>query len=154
MGAASACARAPAHAACPAHPRSYLGKDACGTGIDFHVYTQPGAGAYVCGEETALLESLEGKQGRPRLKPPYPANAGLYGCPTTINNVETLASVPAILKRGPQVRRRRRWRRSAGLRPCLAPPTLRSPTLPLCSGMPAWGAPTTAAPSCSPFRGT
>ena len=147
-----------------AYAAGYLGENACGTGVDFHVYTQPGAGAYVCGErwgraqadhcskevqrqagrgasvppaaareqamtccalccclraarllccrsprvsapgeETALLESLEGKQGRPRLKPPYPANTGLYGCPTTINNVETLASIPAILRRGPQV---------------------------------------------------
>jgi NADH dehydrogenase (ubiquinone) flavoprotein 1 len=85
-----------------AYAAGFLGPDACGTGIQFDVYTQPGAGAYVCGEETALLESLEGKQGRPRLKPPYPANTGLYGCPTTINNVETVASVPAILRRGPQ----------------------------------------------------
>ncbi|KAL4442996.1 hypothetical protein ABPG77_008487 [Micractinium sp. CCAP 211/92] len=85
-----------------AYQAGMLGRDACGTGIEFHVYTQPGAGAYVCGEETALLESLEGKQGRPRLKPPYPANAGLYGCPTTINNVETISSIPTILRRGPQ----------------------------------------------------
>ena len=80
--------------------KGYLGRNACGSGWDFTVTTHPGAGAYVCGEETALIESLEGKQGRPRVKPPYPANSGLYGCPTTVNNVETIASVPAILKRG------------------------------------------------------
>ncbi|GAB4820701.1 hypothetical protein N2152v2_007747 [Parachlorella kessleri] len=84
-----------------AYAAGYLGKNACGSGMDFDVYTQQGAGAYVCGEETALLESIEGKQGRPRLKPPYPAASGLYGCPTTINNVETISSIPAILKRGP-----------------------------------------------------
>ncbi|XP_058776940.1 NADH dehydrogenase [ubiquinone] flavoprotein 1, mitochondrial-like [Vicia villosa] len=61
-----------------------------------------GAGAYICGEETALLESLEGKQGKPRLKPPFPANAGLYGCPTTVTNVETIAVSPTILRRGPE----------------------------------------------------
>ena len=59
-----------------------------------------GAGAYICGEETALLESLEGKKGQPRLKPPFPANMGLYGCPTTVNNVETIAQVPDIMRRG------------------------------------------------------
>jgi NADH-quinone oxidoreductase subunit F len=61
-----------------------------------------GAGAYICGEETALLESLEGKKGQPRLKPPFPANVGLYGCPTTVNNVESIAVVPTILRRGAQ----------------------------------------------------
>jgi NADH dehydrogenase (ubiquinone) flavoprotein 1 len=80
--------------------KGLLGRNACGSGWDFDVKTHPGGGAYVCGEETALIESLEGKQGRPRVKPPYPANSGLYGCPTTVNNVETIASVPAILKRG------------------------------------------------------
>ena len=69
-------------------------------GWDFDVYVHHGAGAYICGEETALLESLEGKKGQPRLKPPFPANAGLYGCPTTVNNVESIAVVPTILRRG------------------------------------------------------
>lgn len=77
-----------------------LGKNAAGTGWDFDITLHRGAGAYICGEETALLESLEGKKGQPRNKPPFPAMAGLYSCPTTINNVETIASVPAILKRG------------------------------------------------------
>src|SRR5882757_3026608 len=69
-------------------------------GFDFDLYVHHGAGAYICGEETALLESLEGKKGQPRLKPPFPANVGLYGCPTTVNNVETIAQVPDILRRG------------------------------------------------------
>src|SRR5512147_173285 len=69
-------------------------------GWDFDLYVHRGAGAYICGEETALLESLEGKKGQPRLKPPFPANVGLYGCPTTVNNVETIAVVPTILRRG------------------------------------------------------
>lgn len=69
-------------------------------GWDFNIYVHHGAGAYICGEETALLESLEGKKGQPRLKPPFPANCGLYGAPTTVNNVETLASVPDIMRRG------------------------------------------------------
>ena len=69
-------------------------------GWDFDLYVHHGAGAYICGEETALLESLEGKKGQPRLKPPFPANAGLYGCPTTVNNVESIAVVPTILRRG------------------------------------------------------
>lgn len=77
-----------------------LGKNAAGTGWDFDVILHRGAGAYICGEETALLESLEGKKGQPRNKPPFPAMAGLYSCPTTINNVETIASVPDILRRG------------------------------------------------------
>lgn len=77
-----------------------LGKNAAGTGWDFDITLHRGAGAYICGEETALLESLEGKKGQPRNKPPFPAMAGLYSCPTTINNVETIASVPEILKRG------------------------------------------------------
>mmetsp|Transcript_5722 Transcript_5722/g.9304 ORF Transcript_5722/g.9304 Transcript_5722/m.9304 type:complete len:457 (-) Transcript_5722:65-1435(-) len=83
-----------------AYAAKLLGKDACGTGFDFDVHVAHGAGAYICGEETALLESIEGKMGKPRLKPPYPANIGLYGCPTTVNNVETISSVPAILRRG------------------------------------------------------
>ena len=70
-------------------------------GWDFDLYVHHGAGAYICGEETALLESLEGKKGQPRLKPPFPANVGLYGCPTTVNNVESIADVPDILRRGP-----------------------------------------------------
>jgi NADH-quinone oxidoreductase subunit F len=69
-------------------------------GWDFDLYVHHGAGAYICGEETALLESLEGKKGQPRLKPPFPANMGLYGCPTTVNNVETIAQVPDIMRRG------------------------------------------------------
>lgn len=77
-----------------------IGKNACKSGQDIDIYLHRGAGAYICGEETALLESLEGKKGQPRLKPPFPAGAGLYGCPTTINNVESIAVVPTILRRG------------------------------------------------------
>ena len=77
-----------------------IGADSCGSGFPFDVVVHRGAGAYICGEETGLLESLEGKKGMPRIKPPFPANTGLYGCPTTINNVETIAVVPEILKRG------------------------------------------------------
>ena len=77
-----------------------IGKNACGSGWDYDVVLHRGAGAYICGEETALLESLEGKKGMPRLKPPFPAAVGVYGCPTTVNNVETIAVVPAILRRG------------------------------------------------------
>jgi len=77
-----------------------IGRNILGSGVDFELYSHLGAGAYICGEETALLESLEGKKGQPRFKPPFPANFGLYGCPTTINNTETLASVPAIMHRG------------------------------------------------------
>ena len=83
-----------------AYAAGLVGKNACGTGWDFDIYMHHGAGAYICGEETALLESLEGKKGQPRLKPPFPANAGLYGCPTTVNNVESIAVVPTILRRG------------------------------------------------------
>jgi len=79
-----------------------IGKDIRGSGIDFDLYTHLGAGAYICGEETALLESIEGKKGQPRPKPPFPAQAGLYGRPTTINNTESLASVPLILEKGGQ----------------------------------------------------
>jgi len=78
----------------------WLGKNIQGTGFDLDVYTHPGAGAYVCGEETALIESIEGKPGQPRLKPPFPANIGLFGMPTLVNNVETLACVPVILELG------------------------------------------------------
>ena len=77
-----------------------IGKNACKSGWDFDLYLHRGAGAYICGEETALLESLEGKKGQPRLKPPFPAGVGLYGGPTTGNNVESIAGVPTILRRG------------------------------------------------------
>ncbi len=83
-----------------AYQAGLLGKNACGSGWDFDLYVHRGAGAYICGEETGLLESLEGKPGRPRLKPPFPAAVGLYGCPSTINNVETIAVAPTILRRG------------------------------------------------------
>jgi len=83
-----------------AYAAGLLGKNACGSGYDFDLFVHRGAGAYICGEETAMLESLEGKQGKPRLKPPFPAGAGLYGCPTTVNNVESIAVVPTILRRG------------------------------------------------------
>ena len=83
-----------------AYDAGLLGKNAADTGWDFDLYLHRGAGAYICGEETALLESLEGKKGQPRNKPPFPAGAGLYGCPTTVNNVETIAVVPEILRRG------------------------------------------------------
>ncbi|HMA50466.1 MAG TPA: NADH-quinone oxidoreductase subunit NuoF [Magnetospirillaceae bacterium] len=77
-----------------------LGKDAAGSGWPFDVYVHRGGGAYICGEETALIQSLEGKKGQPRLKPPFPAGMGLYGCPTTVNNVESIAVAPEILRRG------------------------------------------------------
>ncbi len=83
-----------------AYAYGLLGKNAASSGWDCEVYLHRGAGAYICGEETALLESLEGKKGQPRNKPPFPAVSGLYGCPTTINNVETLSVVPEILRRG------------------------------------------------------
>ena len=83
-----------------AYEAGFIGKNACNSGWDFNIYLHRGAGAYICGEETALLESLEGKKGQPRLKPPFPANKGLYGSPTTVNNVETIAVVPTILRRG------------------------------------------------------
>ncbi len=83
-----------------AREAGYLGKKILGSNFNFELYTQPGAGAYICGEETALLESLEGKKGQPRYKPPFPAGYGLYGRPTTINNTESLASVPVILQHG------------------------------------------------------
>jgi NADH-quinone oxidoreductase subunit F len=83
-----------------AYKAGLLGKNVLGAGVDFDLYTHLGAGAYICGEETALLESIEGKKGQPRFKPPFPANVGLFGRPTTINNTETLASVPEILRHG------------------------------------------------------
>ena len=83
-----------------AYDAGLIGKNASGSGYDFDVFMHRGAGAYICGEETAMIESLEGKKGQPRLKPPFPAGAGLYGCPTTVNNVESIAVVPTILRRG------------------------------------------------------
>ena len=83
-----------------AYDAGLIGKNACGSGYDFDVYVHRGAGAYICGEETALIESLEGKKGQPRLKPPFPAGMGVWGCPTTVNNVESIAVVPEILRRG------------------------------------------------------
>ncbi len=83
-----------------AYAAGLLGKNLLGSGADFDLFSYVGAGAYICGEETALLESLEGKQGRPRFKPPFPANFGLYGKPTTINNTQSYASVPTILRKG------------------------------------------------------
>ncbi len=83
-----------------AYEAGLVGPNACGSGWDCDVFVHRGAGAYICGEETALLESLEGKKGMPRLKPPFPAAVGLYGCPTTVNNVETIAVAPTILRRG------------------------------------------------------
>ncbi len=83
-----------------AYAAGLIGQNACGSGWDFDLYLHRGAGAYICGEETALIESLEGKKGMPRLKPPFPAAVGLYGCPTTVNNVESIAVAPTILRRG------------------------------------------------------
>lgn len=83
-----------------AYAAGLIGKNACGSGYDFDVYVHRGAGAYICGEETSLIESIEGKQGKPRLKPPFPADVGLFGCPTTVANVETVAVAPTILRRG------------------------------------------------------
>ncbi|WP_158045692.1 NADH-quinone oxidoreductase subunit NuoF [Skermanella pratensis] len=83
-----------------AYAAGLIGKNASGSGWDFDLYLHRGAGAYICGEETALIESLEGKKGQPRNKPPFPAQAGLYSCPTTVNNVESIAVVPTILRRG------------------------------------------------------
>lgn len=83
-----------------AYEKGLLGKNAAGSGWDFDIIMHRGAGAYICGEETALIESIEGKKGQPRNKPPFPAMAGLYSCPTTVNNVETIAVAPTILRRG------------------------------------------------------
>jgi NADH-quinone oxidoreductase subunit F len=85
-----------------AYAAGLLGKNISGSGIDFDLHTFVGAGAYICGEETGLIESLEGKPGKPRFKPPFPANFGLYGKPTTVNNTQSFASVPAILRNGPE----------------------------------------------------
>ena len=83
-----------------AYRAGLLGKNSCNSGFDFDIYIHRGAGAYICGEETALIESIEGKQGKPRLKPPFPADVGLFGCPTTVANVETVAAAPTICRRG------------------------------------------------------
>jgi len=83
-----------------AYEAGLIGKNACGSGYDYDVFVHRGAGAYICGEETALIESLEGKKGMPRMKPPFPAGVGLYGCPSTVNNVESIAVAPTILRRG------------------------------------------------------
>jgi NADH-quinone oxidoreductase subunit F len=83
-----------------AYAKGYLGKNILGSGFDFDLITHTGAGAYECGEESALMESLEGKRGYPRIRPPFPAVVGLYGCPTVINNVETLSTIPAIIRGG------------------------------------------------------
>ncbi len=83
-----------------AYKKGYLGKNILGSGYDLEVYVHRGAGAYICGEETALMESLEGKRGWPRLKPPFPAVVGLFGCPTVINNVETVSALPYIMENG------------------------------------------------------
>ncbi|MBM3518988.1 MAG: NADH-quinone oxidoreductase subunit NuoF, partial [Alphaproteobacteria bacterium] len=83
-----------------AYAGGLLGANACGSGWDFDICVHRGAGAYICGEETGLLESLEGRRGMPRLKPPFPAQVGLWGCPTTVSNVETIAVIPEILRRG------------------------------------------------------
>jgi NADH-quinone oxidoreductase subunit F len=85
-----------------AYEAGLLGKNVRGSGVDYDLYTFVGAGAYICGEETALLESLEGKQGKPRFKPPFPANFGLYGKPTTINNTQSIACTPTIMRKGSQ----------------------------------------------------
>ncbi len=85
-----------------AYREGLLGRDIQGSGVDFDLHTHLGAGAYICGEEMALLESLEGKKGLPRFKPPFPAQAGVYGQPSTVNNTETYASVPSIMRRGAQ----------------------------------------------------
>ena len=83
-----------------AYEAGYLGKDVQGSGFDLELVVHAGAGAYICGEETALLDSLEGRRGQPRLRPPFPAVAGLYACPTVVNNVESIASVPAVVRCG------------------------------------------------------
>ena len=94
------CIRRVHHAVAEAYEAGYLGTDILGSGFDLDIVVHAGAGAYECGEETALLDSLEGKRGQPRLKPPFPALEGLYACPTVVNNVESIASVPYIIKRG------------------------------------------------------
>ncbi len=103
-----------------AYARGYLGKNILGSGFDFDLLIHTGAGAYECGEESALMESLEGKRGYPRIKPPFPAIVGLYGCPTIINNVESLSSVPADHPGGRrslrQSRHAEKWRHAPAVR--------------------------------------
>jgi NADH-quinone oxidoreductase subunit F len=99
-----------------AYARGYLGKNILGSGFDFDLLIHTGAGAYECGEESALMESLEGKRGNPRIKPPFPAVVGLYGCPTVINNVETLSSVPAIILEGGEAYANRGTPKNGGTR--------------------------------------
>jgi NADH-quinone oxidoreductase subunit F len=99
-----------------AYSRGYVGKNILGTGFDFDIVVHTGAGAYECGEESALMESLEGKRGYPRIKPPFPAVVGLYGCPTIINNVETLSTVPAIILEGGETYAQRGTPRNGGTR--------------------------------------
>src|SRR5580700_9433516 len=99
-----------------AYAHGYLGKDILGSGFDFDILTHTGAGAYECGEESALMESLEGKRGYPRIKPPFPAVVGLYGCPTIINNVETLSAVPAIILEGGEAYAKRGTPKNGGTR--------------------------------------
>ena len=99
-----------------AYSRGYLGQNILGTGFDFDLLIHTGAGAYECGEESALMESLEGKRGNPRIKPPFPAVVGLYGCPTIINNVETLSSVPSIILEGGEAYANRGTLRNGGTR--------------------------------------
>ncbi|EUA13726.1 SLBB domain protein [Mycobacterium xenopi 4042] len=96
------------NAVAEAYAAGFLGRDIAGSGYDLEMVVHAGAGAYICGEETALLDSLEGRRGQPRLRPPFPAVSGLYGCPTVINNVETIASVPPIILNGVD------WFRSMG----------------------------------------
>jgi len=99
-----------------AYSRNYLGKNILGSGFDFDLVVHTGAGAYECGEESALMESLEGKRGYPRIKPPFPAVVGLYGCPTIINNVETLSTIPAILLEGGETYANRGTPKNGGTR--------------------------------------
>jgi NADH-quinone oxidoreductase subunit F len=99
-----------------AYQRGYLGKNILGTGFDFDLLIHTGAGAYECGEESALMESLEGKRGYPRIRPPFPAVVGIYGCPTVINNVETLSSVPAVIREGGEAYANRGTPRNGGTR--------------------------------------
>ena len=99
-----------------AYQRGYLGQNILGTGFDFDIVTHTGAGAYECGEESALMESLEGKRGYPRIKPPFPAVVGLYGCPTIINNVETLSAVPPIIREGGEAYANRGTPKNGGTR--------------------------------------
>ena len=115
-----------------AYAKGFLGKNIFGSGLDFDVITQTGAGAYEVGEESALMESLEGKRGVPRIKPPFPAVVGLYGGPTVINNAETIASAPHILLMGGEayakLGTRTQWRHAAlrHQRTCRTPRRLRA----------------------------